>query len=97
MSADHFAGIAALALIAACGLLPMLGHMRVAMRNPTPDELLQSAGVRLAESMLAVIEDEQAHAAGIHGRMYADGLLPDRRRRARAADITTTAQEGTTP
>lgn len=82
-TADYLAGIAALALLASCCIVPLLGHMRIVMRNPTPEELLQSAGVKLAESMLAVIQSENAHASGIHGRMYADGVLPDRRKSPR--------------
>lgn len=83
MSADHFAGIAAIALLSACSILPLLGHMRAVMRNPTAEDLQQSAGVKLAEAMLATITDEANHAAGIHGRMYADGVLPDRRKSPR--------------
>lgn len=86
---NALAGVLALVLLALCALLPILGHLRVEMRAECTRKVREQQNARLAAAILA-FDDLDAYARGIHGRMYADGLLADRRKAPRIP----TAQEG---
>lgn len=78
--------LAAVAILSLCALLPIIGaalaDMRRVMTTPGARKVRSDADARMA-AMLAELDDMHAYASAIHGRMYADGLLPDRRKVAR--------------
>lgn len=77
--APDVAGVIALALLALLGILPYVGHMRAVMRAPTRKEIQEAAELKLAQQILA-FDNVQGYAADVLARVYADRILPDRRR-----------------
>lgn len=72
----------AIALLAAIPLLLIGGelrHMRAVMRAPTRKEIQEAAELKLAQQILA-FDNVQGYAADVLARVYADRILPDRRR-----------------
>ncbi|HEY4529349.1 MAG TPA: hypothetical protein VIG97_03320 [Luteimonas sp.] len=80
-------GFLAMALLAAIPLLMIGGelrHMRAVMKVDCQRRVRQAAELKLAERILE-FDDLDAYAAGVLQRVFADGLVPDRRRKPRVA------------
>lgn len=83
-AAPDLAGVAALALIALCCLLPVIGAVIADMRRVMRHDPAAFAATRELLTRQAVeLSYLDSHARSVLARAYADGIFPDRRRHPR--------------